>query len=176
MKKIIFVILVVVVGGAIFFIFNQNQKNTKQENIRTYKIGLIYQGDSFESVVNGFKEELDLIAKSVSGRVIEYVAKRVESSNQVDFDIAAKDLVDQKVDLIFATSVEPIVAAKKATEVNKIPVVLALGGNPVSIGLVESTQKPGNNLTGMTWLAWELSGKRLELLLKIDPRIKRIIV
>ena len=85
-------------------------------------------------------------------------------------------MVDQNVDLIFAASLEPVVAAKKVTSVNKIPVVLALGGNPALIGLVESIQKPGGNITGMTWLAWELSGKRLEILAKIDPRIKRVMV
>lgn len=175
MKKIIFAVLVfAVVGGVTWYVLNSIFP--KKENIHVYRVGLIYQGESFEQVANGFREGLDLIAKTEEGSVIEYLPKKVAGIEQKDFDIAAQELVDQNVDLIFATSLEPIVAAKKVTAVNKIPVVLALGGNPALIGLVDNIQNPGGNVTGMTWLAWELSGKRLEILTKIDPRIKRIMV
>jgi putative ABC transport system substrate-binding protein len=174
MNKIVFWVLVFVAAGSALWFLVYEKVITKGD-ARVYKVGLIYQGDSFEQVVSGFKDGLDVIAKS-DGLVIEYFPKRVDSIEQKDFDFAAKELVEQNVDLIFATSIEPIVAAKKVTAENKIPVVLALGGNPVSIGLVDSIQRPGGNLTGMTWLAWELSGKRLEILSKIDPKIKRVIV
>lgn len=175
MKKILLGVLVfVIAGGATWFVWTKSVE--KKADVRIYRIGLLYQGGSFEQVAEGFKQGMNALVAGASDKKIEYVFKKITGTEQKDFDVAAEEIVGQNVDLIFAVAVEPIIAAKKATAVNQIPVVLGLGGNPALIGLVESVQKPGGNLTGMTWLAWELSGKRLEILLKIDPRIKRVVV
>lgn len=173
MKNNIVVLVVIVVIGALSAAayFKINGKPAEQQ---TYKIGMLYQGASFEQVAAGFKAGLDAIIPP--GKKVEYLVKQVTGIEQKDFDATAQELVDAKVDLIFAVALEPVIAAKKVTEKNQIPVVLALGGNPVIFGAVKSLQSSGNNLTGMTWLAWELSGKRLELLKKLDPTIKRVLV
>lgn len=175
MLKNVLLVILVIVAGATWFLWQKNNNEVKT-SVRVYRIGLLYSGGSFEQVAEGFKQGMSAILADFPDKKIEYVFKKVTGIEQKDFDVAGQQLADESVDLIFAVAVEPIVAAKKATVVNQIPVVLALGGNPASIGLVDSIQKPGGNLTGMTWLAWELSGKRLELLTKIDPRIKRVIV
>jgi putative ABC transport system substrate-binding protein len=80
----------------------------------------------------------------------------------------AADLVDRKVDLIMASSPPSALAAKNAT--STIPIVFRGGGDPVGVGLVASLARPGGNLTGVSFVADELTAKRLELLSELIPR------
>ena len=77
------------------------------------------------------------------------------------------ELVNLKVDLLFSTQAIVVRAAKQATKT--IPIVMAITPDPVATGLVDSLARPGGNVTGLTSLARDLSGKRLELLTEIDP-------
>ena len=86
----------------------------------------------------------------------------------------AADLVRLKVDVIVAAVNTDAVAAKKAT--STIPIVVASAGDPVALGLVESLARPGGNITGLSQIAPELAGKRLELLKEIVPKLSRVAV
>ena len=86
----------------------------------------------------------------------------------------ASELVQLKVDVIVTTSPPGGQAAKNAT--STIPIVFAGVGDPVGIGLVASLARPGGNVTGLSTLAPELSGKRLELLKEAFPKVSRVAV
>jgi putative ABC transport system substrate-binding protein len=88
----------------------------------------------------------------------------------------AAELVRLKVDIILAAGGTGIIqAAKNATKT--IPIVMTGGGSdPVEAGLVESLARPGGNVTGLTTLARELGGKRLELLKEAVPKLARVAV
>jgi len=88
----------------------------------------------------------------------------------------AAELVRLKVDIVVAAGGYPgISAAKNATKT--IPIVIAgLGLDPVEAGFVESLARPGGNITGITNLTRELSGKRLELLKEAVPKIASVAV
>ncbi|MBI2554481.1 MAG: ABC transporter substrate-binding protein [Candidatus Rokubacteria bacterium] len=86
----------------------------------------------------------------------------------------AVDLVGLKVDVIVAPDPPAAGAAKNATKT--IPVVVRTSDDPVAMGLVASLARPGGNITGLTSLWGELSGKRLELLKEVVPRISRVAV
>jgi putative ABC transport system substrate-binding protein len=86
----------------------------------------------------------------------------------------AEELVRLKVDIIIAPNSAIARAAKKAT--TTIPIVMANAGNPFGEGLVANLAHPGGNVTGLTNLSQELSGKRLELLEQIFPTLVRAAV
>jgi putative ABC transport system substrate-binding protein len=84
----------------------------------------------------------------------------------------AAELVGLKVDLIVAWFTPAALAARQATR--QIPIVMALVGNPVENGLVESLARPGGNVTGMAALGAELAGKCVDLVLELVPSAHRI--
>jgi putative tryptophan/tyrosine transport system substrate-binding protein len=86
-------------------------------------------------------------------------------------DLAAQ-LVSLKVDIIVATGLPAIQAAKQATGI--IPIVMATSLDPVATGFVASLARPGGNITGLSAMAPDLVGKQLELLKEVVPRVSRM--
>jgi putative ABC transport system substrate-binding protein len=84
----------------------------------------------------------------------------------------ATDLVQLPVDVIVAAGGSPARAAQKAT--TTIPIVMLVGTDPVAQGLVASLARPGGNITGLTMMAHELSGKRLGLLTEAVSGLSRV--
>jgi putative ABC transport system substrate-binding protein len=82
------------------------------------------------------------------------------------------ELVQFKVDVLVIIAVPALRAAKQATKT--ISIVMVTTVDPVATGLVDSLARPGGNITGITRLTHELSGKRLELLMEILPKISRV--
>src|SRR5215471_17477058 len=88
-------------------------------------------------------------------------------------DLAA-ELVSLKVDVIVTAGPTPTRAAKEATK--KIAIVMAQDPDPVGSGFVASLARPGGNITGLSTLAQEISGKQLELLKETLPKLSRVAV
>ena len=86
-------------------------------------------------------------------------------------DLAA-ELVGMNVNVFFAGDRSAALAAKRATSI--IPIVFSTLDDPVRTGLVASLARPGGNLTGLAGLGPELSGKRLELLKEVVPKLSRV--
>jgi putative ABC transport system substrate-binding protein len=86
----------------------------------------------------------------------------------------AAELVRLKVDVIVTAGPLVTLAAKEAT--STIPIVMAQDPDPVGNGFVASLARPGGNITGLSRLAPELSGKQLELLKEIVPKLSRVAV
>jgi putative ABC transport system substrate-binding protein len=84
----------------------------------------------------------------------------------------ATDLVRLRVDVIVASIQTDALAAQRAT--GTIPIVLAAAGDPIAGGLVKNLARPGGNITGLTQMAPELAGKRLELLKEVVPKLTRV--
>jgi putative tryptophan/tyrosine transport system substrate-binding protein len=82
------------------------------------------------------------------------------------------EFVRLKVDIIVTYGTPSILAAKQAT--SAIPIVFAAAGDPVRTGIVASLARPGGNVTGLSLLATDLTGKRIELLREVVPSLRRL--
>lgn len=138
-------------------------------------IGFLSSRSSLESASNvdafhrGLKEAGYVDAENVS---IEY---RWAEGQYDRLAALAAELVRRQVAAIVATGGNaPGLAAKAATE--KIPIVLISGSDPVRAGLVASLNRPGGNITGVTFIATALLAKRLELLHELVPKATRVDV
>jgi ABC-type uncharacterized transport system substrate-binding protein len=109
----------------------------------------------------------------VEGRnvVIEY---RSAEGKPDRIPALAAELVRLKVDVIVTGGPTATRAAKKAT--STIPIVMTQDSDPIGTGFVASLARPGGNITGLSTLAPEISGKQLELLKDIVPRLSRVAV
>jgi putative ABC transport system substrate-binding protein len=132
-------------------------------------------------LVAGSQAEYDLLLEEYRHgmRELGYIEGRTVETEYLyadaQFDrlpgLAAR-LVEHKVDVIVTASTPAILAAKRATA--KIPIVFAASSDPISTGLVASLAHPGGNVTGLSLMASDLSAKRLELLITLVPRLRRI--
>jgi putative tryptophan/tyrosine transport system substrate-binding protein len=86
---------------------------------------------------------------------------------------AARELVEQGVDILFTINPAPTKAAQMAT--NRIPIVFYGTGDPIGLGLIKSFAHPGGNITGVTDLDLELDSKRLEIFKEMIPGITRVL-
>ena len=86
----------------------------------------------------------------------------------------ATELVALNVDMIVTAGTSASLAAKQAT--STIPIVVTAAGDPLGSGLVTSLAQPGGNITGLSLMAPDLGGKRLELLKEIVPLVSRVAV
>jgi putative tryptophan/tyrosine transport system substrate-binding protein len=107
----------------------------------------------------------------VEGKNIHFEYRYTEGNRDRIPGIVA-ELVKLKVDILFSTQAIVIREAKQATKT--IPIVMAITPDPVAAGLVDSLAHPGGNITGITSLARNLSGKRLELLTEMISRLSRV--
>jgi putative ABC transport system substrate-binding protein len=87
----------------------------------------------------------------------------------------AGELVRLNIDVLVTSTTPAAIAAKNAT--STIPIVfMLLAADPVEAGLTDSLARPGGNITGLTNVAAELGGKRLELLKETVPKLTRVAV
>ena len=107
----------------------------------------------------------------VEGKNIGFEYRSAQGTPEAIPNLVA-DLVQMQVDVLFCPNLPAIDAAKTATKT--IPIIMVSNVDPVELGIVNSFARPGGNITGLTLQSLELSGKRLELLKEIFPKLKRV--
>jgi putative tryptophan/tyrosine transport system substrate-binding protein len=107
----------------------------------------------------------------IEGRTVAIEYAWGQGSSERFAEIAA-DFVRLKVDVIVTAGTPNVIAAKQATSI--IPIVFAVAGDPIANNLVASLARPGGNVTGLSTVATDLAGKRLELLREAVPGFRRL--
>jgi putative tryptophan/tyrosine transport system substrate-binding protein len=141
-----------------------------QQPTRILRIGFVTGGSTQGPQVEAFRQGLRDLGY-VEGKTILVEYRDLEGKPDRSPSLVA-ELVQLKVDVIVASPITAIRAAKQATKT--IPIVMLTSQDPVATGLVDSLARPGGNITGLTRLTRELSGKRLELLTEVVPGISRV--
>src|SRR6185436_2495602 len=142
-----------------------------QQPARILRIGILSGtfASSNPARVEAFRRRLRELGY-VEGKNIATEYRYAEGKLERLPDLAA-ELVRLKVDVIVTAGVG-ILPAKKASLT--IPIVFAFAGDPVGTGIVSSLARPGGNITGLSLMAPDLDGKRLELLKEAFPKIARV--
>jgi putative tryptophan/tyrosine transport system substrate-binding protein len=144
-----------------------------QQPIKIPKIGFLGSGPSSRPWHESFKREFRKLGY-VDGKNVTFI-HRFADTKYDRLPVLADELVRLKVDVIITPGSNDTGAAKNATKT--IPIVfLGAGSDPVVLGLVDSLARPGGNLTGVSSIASELAGKRLELLKETVPKVARVAV
>jgi putative ABC transport system substrate-binding protein len=145
---------------------------SRAQQQRVYRIGFLGNSTAAleANLVGPFREGLR-DRGYIEGRniVIEY---RWAEGKYERFPDLIADLVARKVDVIVTAGTPAALAVQRAT--TTIPLVMVAVGDPVSTGLVASLARPGGNSTGLTSIAPDLEGKRLELLREVVPKLSRV--
>ncbi len=136
---------------------------------KTITIGILSSqaNASYEGMIQQVKET---VGRAAEGYTLVYLQE--QNLTNETFDAAAKKYVEQKVDIIFANSTPAVVSAKKYT--TSTPIIFGSTGDPVGSKVVASMDSSGNNTTGVTSLAVDLTPRRLEILVNTFPDIRRV--
>jgi putative tryptophan/tyrosine transport system substrate-binding protein len=142
-----------------------------QQPARIPRIGYIASSTSDRTSTNtsAFHKRLRELGYEAQNATIEY--RYFEGKVERLPELAA-ELVRLECDVIVTTGTEAAVAAKKV--IRTVPVVMAFSGDAVRLGIVADLARPGGNITGLTSINAELSGKRLELLKEVIARFSRM--
>jgi putative ABC transport system substrate-binding protein len=145
-----------------------------QQAVKVYRVGFLGNSTAALEVnlVGPFREGLRDLGY-VEGRniLIEY---RWAGGKYERFPALIAELIALKADVIVTAGTPAALAVRKAT--TSIPLVMVAVGDPIGVGLVASLARPGGNSTGLTSIAPELEGKRLELLREVVPKLSHIAV
>ena len=140
------------------------------------RLGVLMQPSAQAAKARGF---LDAFIKAlqeagwVEGQNVIFERRFADGKAELLANLAA-ELVQLRVDAIVTDSTPSARAAKNATLT--IPIVMAASGDAVTNGLVASFSRPGGNVTGMSILTGDLTGRRLQLLTEMVPSLKRVAI
>lgn len=140
---------------------------------REFKVGVLWHAGSAEEE----HEYLAVLTKAfhdlgfIEGRNVKFL-HRFPAEQADRFRSMAADLVENATDVIIAVTTDGALALKALT--NKIPVIFVLVPDPVGMSLVSSLARPGSNLTGLSLVSNDVSGKRLGLLKEAVPQLSKV--
>jgi putative ABC transport system substrate-binding protein len=143
-----------------------------QQAQRVFRIGVLSPGTPPPGPLDALRQGLRELGYE-DGRNVSIEWRFSGPTDQRLRDLA-EELVRLKVDVIVAINTQASLAAKRATATT--PIVIARVSDPVRTGLVASFAHPGGNVTGLTGFSDELSGKRLEIIRELLPKLSRLAV
>src|SRR3989442_12053944 len=161
-SRLLLIIMVLSMGAAIAEA-RQSKKVPRIGFVSPRSSGPDFRTDAFR---HGLRELGYVEGKNI---LVEY---RYAEGSPERLPELAGELVRLKVDIIVTSSVPRVRAAKNASK--NTPVVIASAADPVASGLVASLARPGENVTGLSMLAPEIGGKRLEIIKETLPKVRRV--
>jgi putative tryptophan/tyrosine transport system substrate-binding protein len=138
---------------------------------KVYRVGVLLPGEAWYEMIEGLRVGLKQLGLEEGKQFV--LAIRDWKGEAKAAEEAARKFEQEKVHLIYATSTNSTIAARRATA--EIPIVFCAGTDPVVVGLVDSFAKPGGRLTGVYTPVTDLTAKRVEILKEIVPKLHRVV-
>jgi putative ABC transport system substrate-binding protein len=143
-----------------------------QQPAKVPRVGLLRPGAPPDPYVDAFRQGLRDVGY-VEGQTIA-IEYRWAEGRPARLPLLAAELVQLKVDVIVTQGEVMTRPVKEAT--STIPIVMASSGDPVEAGLVASLARPAGNVTGLSSVSPDITGKRLQLLKEAVPRVSRVAI
>jgi len=150
-------------------LFTFSPANAQQAKV--YRIGAIHQGGPYKAVVDGLSDGLKQSGLEEGKHFVLEI--RDAKGDLKAVEEAARNFEREKINLIYAVTTSVVTVVKNVT--SQVPIVFAVGSDPVVSGLVQSFGKPGGRLTGVQYSTTDLTGKRLEILKEMLPKLSRVV-
>jgi len=160
-----------VVSSLIAVLLLTAHSSQAQQPTKTPHIGVIHLGGVLGTVADGLRAGLKELGLE-DGKQIVLDVRDLKGDAKGAESVVQKFERDQ-VKLIFTNTAPVTTAAMKATK--NLPIVFAVGTDPVAQGFIQSFARPAGRLTGVQYLARDLTGKRLELLKEFLPKLRQIV-
>lgn len=156
-------------GAAVLPVAARAQPNTS--SARVAKIGILWAVGTSERAPS-----INILVEALAdfGYVEGKTAQLIQRFPDITSDVRglARELIENKVEVIVAVSAIGAAAAKQLT--SSVPIVVVYTADPVGTGLVESLAHPGGNVTGLSLMGGDLIAKRLALLKEAVPMMSRL--
>ena len=146
--------------------------SVEAQQAKVYRVGVIHQGGPYKAVVDGLRDGLRQSGMEEGKHFVLDI--RDAKGDLKAVEEAARNFEREKADLLYVVTTSAVTAVKNVT--SKSPIVFAVGSDPVASGLVQSFGKPGGRLTGVQYSATDLTGKRLEILKEMLPKLSRVVI
>ena len=165
MRKLFITFLFLIAGGLLI------AGASAAERGAPIKIGALSDSWGLTPGVVGLRDGLEKLSYRENKDYV--IGVRFTQGDVSALPAAARELVQQGIDVFFTTNPASAKAAQAATK--KIPIVFYNAGDPIGLGLIQSFARPGGNITGVTDIDLELDTKRLEVLKNMIPGLKRVL-
>ena len=158
-----------ILGVTVAVLFSVSLVRAQQSKIN--RIGVVLQGGPWYDAVNGLRQGLKELGYEEGKQFVLDIRDLKGDPKAVE--AAARSLEREKVKLIYAVASSVVIPTKNAT--TEVPIVFNVGMDPVASGLADNFVKPGGRLTGVHFLVRDLTGKRLEILKEILPKLRGVV-
>ena len=145
--------------------------SAEAQQTKVYRVGVIHQGGPYNAVVDGLRDGLRQLGYEEGKQILLEI--RDTKSDPKHVEEAARTFERERINLIYAVTTSVVTPVKNVT--SQMPIVFSVGSDPVASGLVQSFGRPGGRLTGIQYSTTDLTGKRLEILKEILPKLSRVV-
>ncbi len=162
--------LVLLILAAAFLLPGLGEAAADEQSVK--KVGVIVYGTPFLKSFEGFRAGLEA-AGYREGMEVEYSVHNINRHRERISELV-QEFIQHHYDLILAVTTPVAQEVKKATKGQKIPVLFTTVANPLESQIVDSLEKPGSNISGVSHIAFPLMMKRLLLFVEAFPALKKI--
>jgi putative ABC transport system substrate-binding protein len=161
-----------IIGFALSAVLFTLCSSAQAQQTKVHRIGVLVPGEAWYEIIDGLRAGLKQLGLA-EGKQFVLAIQDWKGDARMAEEVA-KNFEQEKIQLIYTTSTNSTIAARRATA--EIPIVFCAGTDPVVVGLVDSFARPGGRLTGVYHPSTDLTAKRLEILKEMVPKVRRVMI